>query len=95
MNKYFYMKSKELKITKILFKTKAKMFGKLKIGDKIQCSVPIYAPGSNKGTYATYITVTNLQTSEKISKSFNQLASILGNFELEEIQNNIKEMSTI
>lgn len=74
-------------ITGIKRKTKAKMFRNLNIGDKIKFSVPLEYAGCNRGTYATYITVTNLQTGEKTQSSFNQLPKILDAFIFEDADN--------
>jgi len=77
------LKSDIITVTKILRKTKAKMFENLKVGDKIEFSVPIKHAGSNRGTYATYIGVRNVETGEETSSSFNQLPTILHAFEFE------------
>ena len=70
-------------VTKINRKTKAKLFKDLKIGDKVEFSVPIKRAGSNRGTYATYIEAKNVETDEYTYSSFNQLPSILDAFEFE------------
>jgi len=75
------LKSDILTITKINRKTKAKMFENLSIGDKVVFSVPIKQAGSNRGTYATYIKVENINTGEITHSSFNQIVSILDAFE--------------
>lgn len=62
------------------------MFCNLNVGDKIKFSVPIKYAGCNRGTYATYITVTNLETGEKTHSSFNQLPTILTAFEFTDEQ---------
>lgn len=77
------LKSNIVTVTKINRKTKAKMFENLKEGDKIEFSVPLKYAGHNRGTYATYIEVKNLETGEKTQSSFNQLPSILNAFEFE------------
>ena len=77
--------SQVLEVAKINRKTKAKMFGNLNVGDVIEFSVPIKQAGSNRGTYATYITATNLKTGEKTSSSFNQIPKILEAFEFKQV----------
>jgi hypothetical protein len=77
------LKSDTITIIKINKKSKAKMFESLKVGDKIEFSVPVKAVGRNGGTYATYIKVTNIKTGESTSGSFNQLPVILKAFEFE------------
>ncbi|HEY5561962.1 MAG TPA: hypothetical protein VIK72_09465 [Clostridiaceae bacterium] len=77
------LKSDIITVTKINRKTKAKMFENLKVGDKIEFSVPIKHAGSNRGTYATYIGVRNVETREETSISFNQLPTVLRAFEFE------------
>ena len=57
------------------------MFCNLNVGDKIKFSVPIKYAGCNKGTYATYIKITNLKTGEITESSFNQLPKILDAFD--------------
>jgi len=57
------------------------MFCNLNVGDKIWFSVPIEYAGCNKGTYATYIKITNLKTGEITESSFNQLPKILDAFD--------------
>ncbi|ALA47963.1 hypothetical protein ABE137_12355 [Brevibacillus laterosporus] len=78
------LRSNILKITKINRKTKAKMFENLKVGSKIEMSVPVKYAGRNRGSYATYIAVRNIETGETTSSSFNQLPSILDAFEIEQ-----------
>lgn len=77
------LKSDIVTITKINRKTKAKMFVNLKVGDKLEFSVPIEYAGHNRGTYATYIRIKNMETGETTSSSFNQLPSILSAFDFE------------
>jgi hypothetical protein len=77
------LKSDILIVTKINKKTKAKMFENLKVGDKVEFSVPIKHAGSNHGTYATYIGIRNVETGEETSSSFNQLPTVLRAFEFE------------
>lgn len=77
------LKSKPQIVVQITGKTKAKMFGNLKVGDKVQFSIPIKFAGSNRGrTYASYVKCINLSTDEYTEMSFNQLPNILENFEL-------------
>lgn len=78
------LESKVVIITKINRKTKAKMFENLNIGDKIKFSVPLKRAGRNRGTYATYIKVENINTGETTNSSFNQLPIILDAFEFSE-----------
>jgi len=77
------LKSGLMKITKIVKKSQAGMFKNLKVGDIIECSVDVAYAGRNGGSHATYMDVRNVQTGEKTSKSFNQLPSILSQFEFE------------
>ena len=78
------MKSPIVKITKIIRKTKAKMFTDLKIGSNIRFSLGVHRLGSNRGSsYSDYITVTNLDNGEKVCKSQNELGNILLCFEVE------------
>lgn len=72
-------------VVKINRKTTAQMFKNLKEGDQIEFYVPIKYAGRNRGTYATYITIKNINTGETTQSSFNQLSSILNAFELEVI----------
>ena len=81
----FYMISKKLEVVNILKKTKAYMFKDLKIGDMIQCKVPIESVGRNKGTYAVGIYVENLNTKDYTIKTFNELGNIFSLFEFKEI----------
>lgn len=74
------MKSEKLEIIDIVKKTSAKMFKDLKIGSVIQLSIPVKVAGGNKGTYASYITVENIDTGEKTGKSFNELPKLLDCF---------------
>ncbi len=75
------MKSEILEVTKIVKKTKAKMFKDLVVGSKIQLSIPVKYAGSNRGTYASYITIRNLDNDECAFKSFNEITNMLNNFE--------------
>jgi hypothetical protein len=79
------LKSEIQTVTAIVGKTKAKMFGNLKIGSKVQFSIPIRYAGSNRGsTHASYVDCTNLETGEETALSFNQLPTMLKNFVLTE-----------
>lgn len=75
------LKSDILEVTKIKRKTKAKMFENLIAGSKLKFIVPIEYAGRNHGTYATYITIKNIDTGEKTTSSFNQITRILDAFE--------------
>lgn len=78
------MSSKVLVVTKLNRKTKAQMFQNLKVGDKVQFSIPIKRAGIGRGTHASYICSKNVETGETNFSSFNQLPSILDAFEFEE-----------
>ena len=84
LNMDIIMKSKVLEVVKINGKTQAKLFKDLKIGDKIQLSIPVDYAGFNRGTYASYITVENIVTGNKTYKSFNLLPTLLNNFDFVE-----------
>ena len=71
------LKSEILTVTKVK-KTSAKFLKDLVVGDKIQLRVDASPVGSNRSTYATYITVENVKTGEVRQYSFNQI-SILYN----------------
>ncbi|MEX0597811.1 MAG: hypothetical protein WD512_15065, partial [Candidatus Paceibacterota bacterium] len=75
--------SNKLRITKINKKTNAKMFKDLIVGNVILLSIPVKYAGGNKGTYASYIRVENLDSGESSHKSFNQIESVLDMFEFE------------
>lgn len=77
------LKSETLKITKINKKTQAKMFKDLKVGSKILLSIPVKCAGSNRGTYASYIKIENLESADYAYKSFNQITQVLDMFEFE------------
>jgi len=81
------MKSKNIKIVKILRKTKASMFKDLKENDIITFELSLKRAGRSwdTGTYASYIKITNITTCEYVYKSSNQLSNILNAFELEEV----------
>ena len=80
------LKSEVLIITAIKRKTKAKMLESLKIGDKICLTVDASPVGSNRGTYASYIEVKNLQDGERTFFSFNQISTLYNAFELSEFK---------
>lgn len=67
------LKSNILVVTEVKKKSKAKMIGDLRVGDKIQLSVDASPVGSNRGTYATYIRIDNVDTGDYTFKSFNQI----------------------
>ncbi|TVX86023.1 hypothetical protein [Paenibacillus agilis] len=79
------MSSKVLVVTQINRKTKAQMFQNLKLGSKIQLSIPVKRAGTGRGTYASYICTENVDTSETNYSSFNQLPALLSAFEFEEL----------
>lgn len=83
------LKSKPIKITAIKRKTQAKMLCNLVVGDIIQLSIKASRAGSNKGTYASYITVEHLKTGDKTGFSFNQISTLYNAFELEEIEQSL------
>ena len=78
------LKSQIYTVSKILKKTKAKMFTDLNIGDKIIFSIPIKRAGigSRGNSYTSYITITNLNTDDTTQESFNQIGNRLDCFEL-------------
>lgn len=80
------MKTGKLKVIKIHKKTKAKLFGDLKVGDLIQLSVSVKSVGQRTtgGTKAVDIQVENLQTGETTFKSFNEIGKLLPLFALAE-----------
>lgn len=79
------LRSDILEVTKIVKKTKAEMFKDLKVGSKIQLSVLAESVGGNRGTYASYITIKNLETGDYSHKSFNQIGSVLDKFEFKTV----------
>lgn len=82
-----YMQSKILEVTKIIKKTKAKLFGTLKVGDKIKLKIQVDKVGSktNGTTYSPIITIMNIKSNECVYKSFNELGRIFSCFEFKEI----------
>lgn len=79
------LQSDVLKVAKINKATKAKFFTDLSVGDEVRLSIPVKAAGSNGGTYASYITITNLKTNDSVKKSFNELAPFLNIFDFETV----------
>jgi len=75
------LKSTVLEVKKVLNKTKAEMFKDLKVGDRIELSIPVKYAGSNGGSYASYIKAENITTRDANYSSFNQMPSKLLNFE--------------
>lgn len=75
------LKSEVLEVVGIKKKTKTQMFRDLKIGDKILLSIPVETAGSNRGTYASYIKIENLENGEADYESFNQITRVLDLFE--------------
>lgn len=75
------LKSEVLVIKEIKKKTKAKNLESLKVGDSIQLSVDASPVGRNKGTYAAYIKIEDLQTGKCNYKSFNQIGDLYRTFE--------------
>lgn len=80
------MKSAKYRVMNILKKTNAKMFKDIEAGDILQFSVPLgYAGTGTGGTYAVDIKVENLSKPGSVTyKTFNQLPTVLGSFNLEE-----------
>ena len=77
------MKSENQRVMSVLKKTQAKMFKNIEPGDVLSFSIGIeYAGGGYRGTHASYIKVENLTKEEVSYKSFNQLPTLLKNFEL-------------
>jgi hypothetical protein len=76
------LKSNVLKVAKINKSTTAEVFKDLKVGDRILLSIPVTYAGTNtnRGTYASYIKVENLETGQVTYKSFNQLPRFLDYF---------------
>lgn len=75
------LKSEVLIIKEIKKKTKAKNLESLKVGDRIQLSIDASPVGRNKGTYAAYIKIEDLQTGKCNYKSFNQIGDLYKTFE--------------
>lgn len=82
----FELKSKVLKVTKVLKKSKAHMIQNLKVGDLVQLSINAENAGSNRGrSYSSYICIKNLNTEEYTYKSFNEIDHLYRVVELEEV----------
>lgn len=73
-----------LLITAVKKDTKAKMFSNLHVGSRIQFSVNATASGANRGPYAKYLKVENMDTGETAIKSFNEIEERMCTFEWEE-----------
>lgn len=71
------------KVTKILKKTKAKMFQNVNMGDCIKFSADVICDRKYNDT-KTYVYCTNLTTNESVYKTFNELNHILRCFEFAE-----------
>ena len=80
------LKSNILEVSQIIKNTKATMFESLEVGSRIQLSIKVKAAGSNKGTYASYIKIENLDSGEYTHKSFNEIEKILKCFDFKEEQ---------
>lgn len=77
------LKSNTYQVIGIQSKTTSKFFKNLKIGSLLKFEVELKHAGSgDHGTYATCITVTNVDTKETVQKTFNQLSNILNKYEL-------------
>lgn len=75
------------KVKGINYKTTAKMFKNLKVGDLVKFSCKVEAVGGNRGTYATNIRIENMTTEEVAFKTFNEVGRIMDYFEWEEFKN--------
>lgn len=77
------LKSNTYQVVGIKNKTTSKFFKNLKLGSMLRFEVELKHAGSGDyGTYATGITVTNVNTKETVQKTFNQLSNILNKYEL-------------
>lgn len=81
------LKSKPLKVVKILKQSKARMFENVEVGDILQISVPVECVGTSRGrSYAVDILVENLsKVQDRTYKTFNELPRLLKNLKLEEM----------
>lgn len=78
------MKSRKQRVIRVIKKTQAQMFKNIEPGDVLLFSIGIEnAGGGYRGTHASYIKVENVTKGESSYKSFNQLPTLLKNFELE------------
>lgn len=78
------LRSKEVVVSKVIKKTRAKVFENFEVGDAIQLSVKPKGVGGSRGrTYAVDVKVENITKNEYTYKTFNQLTP-LNNFEFEE-----------
>ena len=81
----------EFKVKNIIKKTGAKVFKNFVIGTEFAMEVVIQHAGTSRGrSYSTNILITNLSDTTRIcgescGKSFNELANILKNFEIIQI----------
>ena len=86
-----YLLSKPQRVTKVLKTTNAQFFKDVTEGTVLTFSVPLESPGrgGRRGRggilWATYVTVTNIETKTTIKASLTQLSSILANYEIEEL----------
>lgn len=81
------LKSKPLKVVKILKQSKARMFENVEVGDILQISVPVECVGTSRGrSHAVDILVENLsKVQDRTYKTFNELPRLLKNLKLEEM----------
>lgn len=75
--------SGRFEVIEALKPTQAKMLKNIEVGDILIFEVELKPAGSNRGTYATYITIINNRTGEETDKSFNQLDILYRAFKLQ------------
>lgn len=81
------LKSSVYEVVEIKKKTKAKLFGDIKVGDLLQFETRIkHVGGASNGIYATYIKTTNLTQKTSGSKSQTETVKYLDYFELIEVE---------
>lgn len=85
------MKSNIVRVSKIVKKTRAKMFEDFQVGDEIRLSVEAETVGGNRGrSYAVDVLIENITQNRRAYKTFNQL-SVLNNFEFEDVEGGVNE----
>lgn len=83
------MKSSKYEVVKIVNKTRAKMFKDIEVGDILSFSVPIKYAGTTSSGASNSVSIRVENESKEdnvVYKTFNQLPTILRNFELMELR---------
>jgi len=81
------MSTGKLRVTEIVGKTRARLFGNLKVGDVIEITSKVASVGSSRGrSYSVSLRVEHLRTGNVKYFTYNEIGNYITNFNFEKVE---------